>query len=136
MIDDTQVSKDLDGLDNIDSFWDSARLGALVLREKGRRRSRRGILLIFAVCACACRCVFCLVSRRTLLRCGLVRHITVPSLMPENIAGSVPCAPATRAVLRRNTVRRLLQAWLNTPRRPLLIARKKLTNSWPPVPDF
>lgn len=28
MIDDTQVSKDLDGLDNIDSFWDSARLGA------------------------------------------------------------------------------------------------------------
>ncbi|CAM9703837.1 unnamed protein product, partial [Laminaria digitata] len=26
MIDDTQVSKDVDGLDNIDSFWDSARL--------------------------------------------------------------------------------------------------------------
>lgn len=28
MIDDTQVSKDPDGLDNIDSFWDNARLGA------------------------------------------------------------------------------------------------------------
>lgn len=31
MIDDTQVSKDVDGLDNIDSFWDSARLGASLL---------------------------------------------------------------------------------------------------------
>lgn len=27
MIDDTQIAKDLDGLDNIDSFWDNARLG-------------------------------------------------------------------------------------------------------------
>ena len=33
MIDDTQVSKDLDGLDNIDSFWDSARLGACACGE-------------------------------------------------------------------------------------------------------
>ena len=35
MIDDTQVSKDVDGLDNIDSFWDSARLGAMVFAGEG-----------------------------------------------------------------------------------------------------
>lgn len=53
MIDDTQVSKDLDGLDNIDSFWDSAHLGARVcfevlwvLRERGGKKRPLGSLFV------------------------------------------------------------------------------------------
>lgn len=42
MIDDTKVAKDLDGLDNIDSFWDSARLGACLFRLA--YNARAGIL--------------------------------------------------------------------------------------------
>lgn len=41
MIDDAKVAKDLDGLDNIDSFWDSARLGVCYLfRLAWRARAR------------------------------------------------------------------------------------------------
>lgn len=55
MIDDTQVSKDVDGLDNIDSFWDSARLGASLLAVLcfcGRGvEAAVGIVIRLAVCA-------------------------------------------------------------------------------------
>lgn len=50
VIDDTQVSKDLDGLDNIDSFWDSARLG----RVGGGRGEGRGARRVKSPHAVSC----------------------------------------------------------------------------------